>query len=126
VSSYDWLLFLHVLFATALVAGVVALVPHAAGRPETPLVARLTKAGSILAPVGGMGVLLLGLALVADRDYKFFSFWIIAAIVLWLVGTATGEKSVRVDDRRKGAVLHWTSAVALTLILVLMVWKPGE
>jgi hypothetical protein len=125
VSSYDWLLFLHLLFAAALVAGVVVLVPHAVGRPDTPLVARLTKAGSILAPVGGMGTLLLGVALVANRDYKFFTVWIVGAILLWVVGTATGERSVRVDDRRQVAILHWTSAVALFLILVLMIFKPG-
>jgi hypothetical protein len=125
VSSYDWLLFLHVLFAFTLVTGVVILVPYGVGRPDTPLIGRLAKVGGALAPIGGMGTLIFGLILVANRDYKFFSFWILAAIVLWVVGTATGERVMRVDDRGKATRLFWISSLALFLMLVVMIFKPG-
>jgi hypothetical protein len=125
MSSYDWFLFLHVLFAFALTAGIVCLVPYVTGGPDTPLVARLAKVGGILASVGGVGTLLLGLALTANRDYKFFTLWIVGAIVLWAVGMATGERVARVEDRRQAARLQWMSATAVFLILILMIFKPG-
>jgi heme O synthase-like polyprenyltransferase len=72
-----------------------------------------------------MGTLIFGLWLVANRDYKFFSFWILAAIVLWVVGTATGERVMKVEDRGQATRLFWISSLALFLMLVLMIFKPG-
>lgn len=125
MSAYDWLLFGHVLFAFTLVTGVVVLVPYGVGRPATPLIGRLAKVGGALAPIGGMGTLVLGLILVANRDYKFFTFWILGAIVLWVIGTATGERVMRVEDRGQATRLFYISSTALLLMLVLMIFKPG-
>jgi hypothetical protein len=124
VSSYDWLLFLHVLFGVALVTGVVCLTPYAMGRGDTPVVNRLLKVGGILAASGGLGALLLGFALIANRDYKFFSFWIVGSLLLWLVGVATGERVARVE-RPRAARLHVISAIAVFCLLILMIFKPG-
>lgn len=125
MSGYDWLLFFHVFFAFTLVTGVVVLAPYGTGRPDTPLIGRMAKVGGLLAPIGGMGTLILGLILIANQDYKFFTFWILGAIVLWVVGTATGERVMRVDDRGQATRLFWISSTALFLMLVLMIFKPG-
>src|SRR4051794_5692308 len=125
MSSYDWLLFGHLLAAFTLVSGVVILAPYGLNWPDSPLVARLTKVGAVLAPVGGLGTLILGLILVANRDYKFFSVWILGAIVLWMVGTGTGERVEKVEDRRQATRLYAISSAALFGMLILMIFKPG-
>ena len=121
---YDLLLFLHLLAAFVLVAGTMCLVPHAMTRAEGPVVERLFKTGGILAAVGGMGTLIFGLLLVWDADYKFFTFWIIGALVLWVVGTGTGERTNRVE-RAQARPLLLISSLAVLGILILMIWKPG-
>lgn len=121
---YDLLLFLHVLFAFALVAGTVCLVPYALSSADGPVVERLTKTGAIMSAVGGMGTLILGIALIIDADYKFFTVWIVGALVLWAVGTGAGERIGKVE-RPQARTLHVVASVAVLVILVLMIWKPG-
>ena len=121
---YDLLLFLHVLAAFVLVAGTVCLVPHALTSAEGPVVERLFKTGGILAAAGGIATLVFGLLLVWDAEYEFFTLWIVGALVLWLVGTGTGERVGRVE-RAKARPLHLISSVAILVILALMIWKPG-
>lgn len=121
---YDLLLFLHVLSAFVLVTGTVCLVPYTLTRAEGPLVEQLTKAGGIMAAVGSVGSLILGIALIADADYEFFTLWIVGALVLWAVATGTGERIVKVE-RAQARTLHLVAAAGLVGILVLMIWKPG-
>ena len=121
---YDLLLFLHVLAAFVLVAGTICLVPHSLTSAEGPVVERLFKTGGILAAVGGMGTLIFGLLLVWDADYKFFTLWIVGAIVLWIIGTGTGERTGRVE-RAQSRPLVLISSLAILGILILMIWKPG-
>lgn len=121
---YDLLLFLHVLAAFMLVAGTVCLVPHALTRAEGPVVERLFKTGGILSAVGGMGTLVFGLLLVWDAEYRFFTAWIIGALVLWLVGTGTGDRIGKVERAQSRPLLIVVSLAVLG-VLVLMIWKPG-
>lgn len=121
---YDLLLFLHVLTAFVLVAGTACLVPHALTRAEGPVVERLFKTGGILSAVGGMGTLVFGLLLIWEADYRFFTTWIIGALVLWLVGTGTGERIGKVERAQARPLLIVTSLAVLG-ILILMIWKPG-
>ena len=130
---YDTLLFLHVLSAFFLGAGVVIYTSFVLGSPvnrPTRLVAE------ILWGVGGLGTLALGIWLALYVDgYEIWDGWIIAAIVLWLLATGSGQQTsmafqptggdapIAVD--RRVVVAHWVRTLLVIALLVVMVWKPG-
>jgi len=158
VSTYDWLLFLHLTGAFLLVGGgVVATVLNlSALRRERPseilLLFRLIKiavaaiiAGSILAFVFG-----LWLVHESPAGYGYGDAWVVAAIVLLILGNALGGYAGSRDGRtaklaqelvaagdapsrelqarvRDPIVLvgNYGSGVILIALLVLMIWKPG-
>jgi hypothetical protein len=133
VSLYETLLFLHVVLAFALVAGIVAYgYVVLSGDGER---VRSVLAGPALAlwNVGGIGVLVFGIALAIEVDaYEIWDGWIIAAIVLWLVASGPGgplSRAVREGgaawDRGRARVLFAVMALATVLLLVDMIWKPG-
>jgi uncharacterized membrane protein len=102
VSLYDWLLFLHVLSAFSLVAGLVlyTYVIVAARRADRPAAAarslRLLRVGDPLWAVGAGGTLALGIWLAIDVDgYELWDGWIIAALVLWLAAGGTGDRMAK-------------------------------
>jgi hypothetical protein len=132
VSLYDWLLFLHVAAAFALVAGLAlfgVLVlgggPALRGALVTPAIA--------LWNAGGIGVLVLGIALAIDADaYQPWDGWILGAIVLWLVASGVGGPLSRGRRDRSAALaperarmLFAIAAAATLLLLVDMIFKPG-
>jgi hypothetical protein len=133
VTLYDWLLFLHVLAAFALVSGVVAYVAIVFGAGGD--VVRRTLAAPALAlwNVGGIGVLVFGIALAVDADaYALWDGWIVAAIVLWLIASAAGgplsrglrDEAAAVDARRARLLVAVMAAATLAL-LIDMIFKPG-
>jgi hypothetical protein len=127
---YETLLFLHVLSAFALMAGIVVL---SAVALRAPVPAGPFAVGSRLVEIGGTSVLVFGLWIVFREDfYDITDGWILGAIVLWLVATGLGSMSTRgmreaAAPRFEGRALamHWLTTAALLGILVLMVWKPG-
>jgi uncharacterized membrane protein len=103
VSRYDWLLFLHVLSAFAVVAAIVLFsVVIAAGRQtdvpsEVERLFRIARVGDVLVGVGSVGVLVFGIWLAIDVDaYQLWDGWIIAAFVLWLALGAVGSRASRI------------------------------
>ncbi len=127
---YETLLFLHVLAAFMLVAGVVMVSAMALGASigttGVKVGSRLIEIGSTLALVFGVWIAL------REEIYDITDGWILGAIGLWIVGTALGSMSGRRltegDDPRfaeGAALLHWLAAAAVVGILVLMIWKPG-
>lgn len=138
MSLYETLLFFHVFGAFALVAGTTAMAPFAFGWGQAALErlgsARLAMTGAILSGVGAVLTLVLGLWLVGERDYAFFRFWILGALVLWAiagysngqVGSAAREVTKGEDSGRNVKVLWVVDALGATLLLVLMIWKPGH
>jgi uncharacterized membrane protein len=138
MSLYETLLFFHVLGAFALVAGTTAMAPFALGWGQVALErttsARLALTGSILSGIGAVLTLVLGLWLVGNVGYSFFRFWILGALVLWAIaGYSNGEVSKVArgvgkgeDSGRDVRVLWIVDAIGATLLLVLMVWKPGH
>jgi hypothetical protein len=137
VSTYELLLFVHVLGAFALIAGTTALAPYAlgvgAGLLERISVLRIAMVGAAASVLGGTLTLVFGLWLVADRDYEFLRLWILGALVLWAV---SGYANSRVAAAARGErdnepvpvnlrVLWAADAIGAMLILVLMVFKPG-
>jgi hypothetical protein len=142
VDWSDWLLFFHVAAAFSLVVAYVlfwtmaivgvrsassigGLVPSILDRPANVLVA----AGSLL-------TLVLGVWLAID-EYELWDGWIVASILLWAVGVETGRRAgvqftramagdpAAAELRRRGLILHSASTVAILLVLVLMIFKPG-
>jgi uncharacterized membrane protein len=100
VSRYDWLLFLHVLTAFALVAALVLVTFLIVGgrrldRPsEITRMFRLSRVGDVLFAVGSIGTILFGILLAIDVDeYKVWDGWIIAALVLWAVAMGVGGRT---------------------------------
>jgi glycerol uptake facilitator-like aquaporin len=112
VSRFDWLLFLHVFSAFALVASLVlytVLIATLWSRDvpsEAVRLFRLQRVGDVLVAVGSGGVLIFGIWLAIDvKAYHPWDGWIIAAIVLWFVmgafGSRTGKAYNAARDRAR-------------------------
>jgi uncharacterized membrane protein len=114
--------------------------------------APIVKVGTIGTGIGAAGTIIFGLWLTFSYGgYNIWDFWIIAALVLWAVagglGGRTGKEYQRGMDKAKeleaagqagpnaellainrtqtGLYLHTAASVALLLILIDMIWKPG-
>lgn len=159
MSFYDWLLFLHVASAFALVAAlvvfwVIAVAARNVDRPVDSLrYFRVAKPANVLVAAGTVGTLLFGIWLAIDADaYQVWDGWVLAAIVLWVISSATGQRGgvtyaeaqklaqqlaaegrgdqpsaelqARLQDRRAMWLNIVSSAVVLAL-LVIMIYKPG-
>jgi hypothetical protein len=126
---YDWLLFLHVVAAFAVVAGVAAygVVAFSDGLAVRRALVPPARA---LWNGGALGVLVFGAWLAIDVDgYELWDGWIIAAFVLWLVAGAIGgrlERGLRGGDETVNArMLVALMALVTTLLLLDMIFKPG-
>jgi uncharacterized membrane protein len=105
VSGHDWLLFLHVASAFALVSALVlytVLIAVVWNKDVPGDVARLfgiSKVGDVLIAIGSIGVLVLGIWLaIEDDNYQVWDGWVIAAIVLWFVMGALGSRTGKIYD----------------------------
>jgi uncharacterized membrane protein len=93
----DWLLFLHLLSAFALVSGAVAagVLQVAAQKRDRPseiaLLLRATRPAVLLVLIGLIGTLAFGIGLAQHIDESLGEAWLSAALVLWLVAMVTGE-----------------------------------
>jgi hypothetical protein len=133
MSLTDVLLFLHVLAAFSLVAGVVGLgaVLGQASRPDGAAALRLTPLARRLWDAGGGGTLVFGVILALD-EFEITDGWILAALVLWVVAAGAGARlgqdlvgaeGGRVSGRAWG--FFAVTALATLAILYLMIFKPG-
>jgi hypothetical protein len=121
VSRYDWLLFLHLIGAFCAMGSVVvfSVLLLAGGRVAGPQLAFL---GRRLWDVGGLLTLVFGVWLALD-DYDILDGWIITALVLWVIAAGV---AVRLDaDVERIRPLYAVMAVAVTALLVVMIFKPG-
>jgi hypothetical protein len=139
VTGEDWLLALHLLSAVALGAAVtgfwaVFLGTRTAEEGSLPAaaVARLNGPLTVAVAVGGIGTIVFGVWLaIVGGAYHVWDGWIIAAIVLWAAGMGLGQRAGTAferggpADRRSGLLLQGGSTVAILVVLVLMIWKPG-
>ena len=140
----DWLISLHLLSAFALMAGmtvfwamVLATRSPAASLPGTAATAIARPAGAVVG-VGATATVIFGVWLAIEIDgYELWDGWILAALVLWTVGGALGQRSGTAfagvagagsDARaswRQGVRFLSGSTIAYLLILILMIFKPG-
>ena len=137
MSGTDWLVFLHVLSAVVLVGSLTALWALVlATRPAAPVInaASAMQVGRIWGPlvgVGLVGTIVFGIWLaIVDDGYEVWDGWIIAALVLWAFagwagGLAGREFRDPVAGRPRGIRYQALSSLAVLVILVLMIWKPG-
>jgi uncharacterized membrane protein len=119
---------------------------------EIAVLLGLTRVAVIAIYAGVLLTLVFGLWLVSASPfgYSYGDAWVIAALVLWVYGNAAGGAGGRREDEtRKLAerlageddapsaelntrmrdpvtlALEYSSGLAILLILVLMIWKPG-
>jgi uncharacterized membrane protein len=158
VSFDDWMLALHVLSAFSYVAGVVlfwALIV-AVRRTDTPegtlRLGPFARVGNAAIGIGAGGTIVLGVWLALSvGGYELWDGWIIAAIVLWVLSMAAGQRTgaaymqgmnkaqelqaagqtgasaelLALNRTSRGLVLHLLSSILALLLLVDMIWKPG-
>jgi hypothetical protein len=154
VSFDDWIVALHLLSAFALVASMVLFwTLVVATRKLTDVDARITYGrvgdlGGRIIGVGFAGTIIFGIWLAFAKDgYAIWDGWIIAAIVLWAIGGATGgragaeyQKVLEHAQELKaagqpaqpgafrsssGELMLAISSLAILLLLIDMIWKPG-
>lgn len=149
MSLYDWLLFLHVLAAFAagaavvLLSAILAVTWRSAGVVDTRPFLRMSRLGSRLWDVGGVGTLIFGIWLaVYVEGYELWDGWIVAAFVLWVIAAAAGTRVGAAFRRAFGAdaghgelggsirsqralVVHTVMALAVAALLIVMIYKPG-
>ena len=102
---HDWLLFLHVLSAFALVGAEVLftfliLWLWRTDRPaEIARVSGMSRIGSAIVGLGAVGTLVFGVILAFEADsYAIWDLWIIAALVLWAAFGAVGQRVGKAYD----------------------------
>jgi uncharacterized membrane protein len=158
VSFDDWILSLHVLSAAALVASFVVFwtLIYAVRRTDLPeVVTRLGPVGMIgnaAAIIGSIGTIFFGVWLALSYGgYDLWDGWILIALVLWVIGVGTGQRSgneylqgvkkaqelmasnqtgpsaelLALNRSQRGLTLQLVSSAATLLILIDMIWKPG-
>src|ERR671918_85086 len=148
---YEWLLFLHLLTAFALVAALVVFwtIGFAARNVDRP--AESLRYVRVIA--GTLGTLIFGVWLAIERDeYQVWDGWILGAIVLWAIAAETGRrggipymKAQKLAERlagegradepnaelrtllqdRAGMLFNAVSSLVILVILVDMIYKPG-
>jgi uncharacterized membrane protein len=112
----------------------------------------IVKVGNVVVGIGGVGTILLGIWLAFRLDaYAIWDGWIIAALVLWAVAGGFGQRTgvaymrgmtkakqleaagqtgpstelLGVNRTSAGVVLHSLASLAVLLILLDMIFKPG-
>jgi hypothetical protein len=133
---YDWLLFLHVIAAIALVATVVIFSAFVLGAARD---SRVLTVANVLWAVGALGTLVLGIWLALYVDgYEVWDGWVVGAIVLWAIATELGRRAqIAFAPASAGegigpqplpaqaALMHWLRSLAVLALLVIMIYKPG-
>ncbi len=154
----DWILALHVLSAFAYVAAIVLfwvliVAVRTTDTPEgTIRLEPVVKVGNAAVAIGAAGTILLGIWLAISLDeYKLWDGWVIAALVLWAVAAALGQRTgaafmqgmtkaqelqtagqtgpnaelLALNRTQNGVLLHAAVTLVVLAIIVIMIWKPG-
>jgi uncharacterized membrane protein len=158
VSFDDWVLALHVLAAFSLVAGIVLfwVLVVVGRRIDTPAdtlrLSPIAKVGNATVGAGMGGTIVFGVWLAFSvGGYDIWDGWIIAALVLWLVGAELGRRTgaaymqapvkaqelesagqsgpnaelLALNRTSTGLLIHTLTSLVVLAIIILMIWKPG-
>lgn len=121
--------------------------------PEATIrMAPVVLVGNIVVGIGGVGTIVFGIWLAISLDaYQVWDGWVIAAVVLWAIAMGTGQRAgvaydagmkkaeelkasgqtgpsaelLAMNRTRPGLLMSALSTVAVVLILIDMIWKPG-
>ncbi|MDX6424009.1 MAG: putative integral rane protein [Gaiellaceae bacterium] len=142
------------LVAALVVFWIIGIVSRNVARPAESLrYFRVAQPANILIVVGTLGTLIFGIWLAVERDeYQVWDGWILAALVLWAVASEAGRRGGlpymeakklaerlaaegRADEPspelhaklkdRSGMMLNALSSLAVLLLLLDMIYKPG-
>jgi uncharacterized membrane protein len=158
VSLDDWILALHVLSAFAFVAGIVlfwvlVVAVRSADTPEATIrLEPVVKVGNAAVGVGAFGTIVFGVWLAISLEaYHPWDGWVIAAIVLWAIAAALGQRTgaaymrgmtkaqelqasgqtgtsgelLALNRTSNGVLFHALTSLVVLLLLIDMIWKPG-
>jgi uncharacterized membrane protein len=158
VSFDEWILALHVLSAFAYVAGMIVfwVLIVAVRRTDDPegtiRMQPVVVVGNAAVGIGAGGTIILGIWLALSfGGYDLWDGWIIAALVLWAIAAAVGQRTgaaymqgmnkareleaagqsganaelLALNRTQNGLILHAVASVVVLLILIDMIWKPG-
>jgi uncharacterized membrane protein len=158
VSFDDWVLAFHVLSAVAYIAAIVVfwVLIVAVRRSDTPgetiRMEPIVKVGTAAVAIGATGTLVLGIWLAFSvGGYDIWDPWIIAALVLWALAGALGQRTgveytrgvnrareleaagqtgpspelLALNRTSRGVAFHAAVTVVLLLLVIDMIWKPG-
>jgi uncharacterized membrane protein len=119
---------------------------------ETLRMAPIVKVGNIAVGLGAAGTIVIGIYLAFAVDsYAIWNGWIIAALVLWAVAAGLGQRTgaaymegmnkakeldaagktgpdeglLALNRTQAGLMLHTLTSLAVLLILLDMIFKPG-
>jgi len=108
--------------------------------------------GNVVVGIGSLGTIVFGVWLAISEDrWQVWDGWVIAAIVLWAIGSGIGaragkeyehglhrarelqasgqtgpdEELLALNRTSRGLLFHTISSIAMILILIDMIWKPG-
>jgi uncharacterized membrane protein len=138
MDLYDWLLFLHVLGAFLTVGALTALWGLVLGTrtampdidPDSAM--WFGRLGGILVGAGMMVTLVFGVWLAIDVDrYELWDGWILGSLILWALGAWAGGRAGKefsrdpIAGRRAGIRFQALNSIAVFVILLVMIWKPG-
>ena len=158
VSFVQWALAFHVLSAFAYMAAIVLfwVLIVAVRRIDTPeetlRMEPIVKVGNIAVGIGAVGTIVIGIYLAfAVGNYAIWDGWIIAALVLWAISGALGQRTgaaymqgmnkakeldaagekgpnetlLALNRTQTGLMLHALTSLTVLLILADMIFKPG-
>jgi uncharacterized membrane protein len=158
VRFVDWALAIHVLSAFAYVGGIVLfwVLVVAVRRVDTPeetlRMEPIVKVGNVAVGIGAVGTIVIGIYLAFAVDgYAIWDAWVIAALILWAVAGALGQRTgvaytqgmnkakelaaagkTRPDEgllalnrTQTGLTLQSLASLAILLLLLDMIFKPG-
>ena len=158
MSFNDWLLALHVLSAFSYVAGIVLfwILIVAVRKIDTPedtiRMGPIVNVGNAAVGIGAGGTIVLGIWLAFALDgYAIWDGWIIAALVLWAIAGAFGQRTgaaymqgmtkakeleaggqggtnaelLALNRTSSGVLMHTLASLVILLLLLDMIFKPG-
>jgi Predicted integral membrane protein (DUF2269) len=158
VTFDDWIVALHVLSAATYGASIILFwvlivaVRKTDTADGTVRLGPMVMVGNVAVGIGAAGTIIFGIWLALSvGNYDLWDGWIIAAIVLWVIAAALGQRTgmeymrgmtkarelqtsgqsgpnaelLAVNRTQNGVLLHALVSVVFVLIVIDMIWKPG-
>lgn len=137
---------------TVLFSALVVIVRRTDTPEGTVRLSPAVMVGNVAIWTGAAGTIVLGIWLALSvGDYDLWDGWIVAALLLWLVSAEVGRRTgveymrgmtkaqelaaagqtgssaelLALNRTSRGVALHVVTTLAVVLVIVDMIWKPG-